>query len=433
MQKSVVLVNPSYRTVHLIDFYKKYNFKPIIVLFNHPSVLSDLYASAVQCTKIIKKSFPITMVIKDNGNDFDKVFKQLKKLNVVAVIPYETSTIYTEKLREKLGLKNNDPSLSIYQKDKGWVNEQLVKNGIRVPITLEYDISKISAKDSFLKQITSEIKSFPIVIKPFEGAGGIGVSIAKNLSELKSSINLYLETAKKYSATSAKVLFQQYIGGEEYFLNYQSINGKHLLTDVWKYEKMQKRAYTLHHIAYTLSSLDKTMKDADKYCKQVLDAIKWKWGATHIEIKIVNGLAYLIEVNLRNMGAHSVSTTPIFFNYSTPELCYLSLVDNSPLIKYFKSKYSDSKKNRYSAIYLVNAPRTFTLKKENIINWAKKNLKTFNDYQPYYNIGDKIPEAISLFDGLVGEVGLYGPEKQVRADILKLEKVEKENFNLLFE
>jgi len=433
MFKSVVLVNPMFRIGHLFNFCKKYNFKPIVVLSKDPTAALDLYDAFVSNVNIIKKRTPNLTIIKDNGKEFNKVVKQLKTKNVVAVIPYDTSTIYTEKLREQLGLKNNDPSLSAGQKDKGWVNEQLAKNNIRVPITLEYDISKINTKDSFLKEITSKIKTFPIVIKPFEGAGGMCVSIANDLKSLKSSITSYLGDAKKYSESSVKVLFQQYIGGDEYFLNYQSINGKHLLTDVWKYTKMQKGPYTLHHLASSLCKLDKVTRDADKYCKQVLDAIKWKWGATHIEVKIDKGFVYLIEVNLRNMGAHALPTTPIFYKYSTPELTYLSLIDKSPLLKYFKSKYSDSKKGMCSANYLVNSPKPFTLKKEKIIPWAKKNLKTFIDYQPYYKIGDKIPEAVNMLEGLVGEVGLYGPEKQVKADLLKLEKVERDSFDLLFE
>jgi len=432
VDKTVVLINPFFRIGHLFNFCGKYNFKPIIVLSKDSTAAMDLYDDALENTKIIKKRTSNLIIIKDDGTEFNKVVKQLKTKNVVAVIEYDESVIYGEKLREELGLKNNNPSLSANQRDKGWVNEQLTKNNIRVPTTLEYDINKIKITNSFLKEITSKI-NFPIIIKPFEGAGGMGVSIANDIPSLKSSIDSYLSNAKKYPIASAKILFQQYIGGDEYFFNYQSINGKHLLTDVWETHKIKKGPYTLHHFCNTVSTLNKTLMSANKYCQQVLNAIKWKWGATHVEIKIDKGLAYLIEVNLRNMGAHSIATTPIFYKYCTPELTYLSLIDKTPLLKYFKAKYSDSKKGKCNAFYFINSPKTFTLHKNKIINWAKKNLKTFNDYQPYYKIGATIPEAISMFDGLVGEVGLYGPEKQVKADLLKLEKAERDSFNLLFE
>jgi biotin carboxylase len=105
----------------------------------------------------------------------------------------------------------------------------LTKNKLRTPITIAF-----SPKDDINKTTTKILKifnSFPLVIKPYQGEGSIGVKIIKNKGDLKTALNDCAKFCKINPSMSEKFLVQEYIGGTEGFLNFYSFNGKHLLSD----------------------------------------------------------------------------------------------------------------------------------------------------------------------------------------------------------
>jgi hypothetical protein len=69
----------------------------------------------------VKRRISSVVYLKDNGNDFDKIVKELKsKYNVLAVCPgYDVSLEYVDKLAQALGVNGNDPKTISLRKDKG--------------------------------------------------------------------------------------------------------------------------------------------------------------------------------------------------------------------------------------------------------------------------------------------------------------------------
>jgi glutathione synthase/RimK-type ligase-like ATP-grasp enzyme len=228
--KCVVLVSPFFRVGHIADLSKKYKFTPIVILSKNHDACGEEYQTIYENAQIIKKRNPNTIIITDNGKEFEKVVKELSKYDVEAIIPYEMSGKYVERLRERLKLKGNDLKLA-FKRNKKWVNEQLEKNKLNVPKTIEYKFSELvkNSKVCF-KRIAKEIK-IPFVMKPLEGYGSVGTSVIKNENEFLKAVKTLDELAGKYKTIVQKLLFQEYIGGDEYIFNYQSIDGEHILTD----------------------------------------------------------------------------------------------------------------------------------------------------------------------------------------------------------
>ncbi|MDR2830194.1 MAG: hypothetical protein LBB45_04030 [Methanobrevibacter sp.] len=123
---------------------------------------------------------------------------------------------------------------------------------------------------------------------------------------------------------------------------------------------------------------------------------------------------------MRVMGVHSLTEQPIFFEYATPELAFLSLTNSPLLSKYIgKNVYNKSKK-LCQAIYTINAPYSFTVKKFNIKNLFG-NLPTFNEFISSVKVNDEIKKTGDLSE-LIGEISLLGSEKQVKIDLEKIHK-----------
>ncbi|MDR2830190.1 MAG: hypothetical protein LBB45_04010 [Methanobrevibacter sp.] len=111
---------------------------------------------------------------------------------------------------------------------------------------------------------------------------------------------------------------------------------------------------------------------------------------------------------------------PIFFEYSTPELAFLSLTNSPLLAKYIGKNIYNKSKTLCQAIYIINAPYDFIAKKINVKNLFG-NLSTFKEFFSAIKVNDKVKQT-NDFPELIGEISLVGPDKQVRADLATINK-----------
>lgn len=100
------------------------------------------------------------------------------------------------------------------------------------------------------------------------------------------------------------LLIQEYIGGTEYIVNSISVDGKHKVTDIWRYEKIiQDDGVLVYDTSILVDRLVPGMQDNIQYDYKVLDAVDMKNGFCHNEIKVDGKGPVLIETNARVMGA----------------------------------------------------------------------------------------------------------------------------------
>ncbi|MDR2830197.1 MAG: hypothetical protein LBB45_04045 [Methanobrevibacter sp.] len=124
---------------------------------------------------------------------------------------------------------------------------------------------------------------------------------------------------------------------------------------------------------------------------------------------------------MRVMGSHCLPKQPVFFDYSTPELAFLSL-SNSPLLaKYIGKDAYDKSKKLCQAIYCINAPYDFVVKKINVERCIK-HLPTFSSFISNVKVNEKVKKTVNMID-TIGEIGLVGSERQVKKDLKELHKI----------
>jgi biotin carboxylase len=138
------------------------------------------------------------------------------------------------------------------------------------------EFSPNNSIDTNLNKISKTFKSFPIVLKPYEGLGSKGVQIINNKIDLKKALHECVYFQKIHPSMGSKFLVQEYISGEEGFVNFYSFNGKHLVTDAWMYNKRLVNGHSLDFECVLTMKMSPALNNAISYCKKVLDAIGYK-------------------------------------------------------------------------------------------------------------------------------------------------------------
>jgi hypothetical protein len=126
------------------------------------------------------------------------------------------------------------------------------------------------------------------------------------------------------------------------------------------------------------------------------------------------------------MGAHFLTEQNIFFNYTTPELAFLSLTNSPLLTKYISKDVYDKSKSSCQAVYIINAPYDFVAKKINVEKLFRE-LPTFKEFISAVKVNDKVKKT-NDFPESIGEVSLVGTEKQVKNNLAIINKSWKNNF-----
>ncbi len=143
---------------------------------------------------------------------------------------------------------------------------------------------------------------YPCVVKPCEGAAKVGVSFVNNASEFAKAIAYAKEAGKD------EFLVEEYIQGKELSVESISYNGQHYVIQITDKDSSGAPHFVeLGH--HQPAILPVAVEEKIKWViPQLLTAIGYTDGASHIEIKYHGDTVYLIEVNLRG-GGDEISNT----------------------------------------------------------------------------------------------------------------------------
>ena len=140
---------------------------------------------------------------------------------------------------------------------------------------------------------------FPAIIKPASEGGKRGVIVVSNSTEFKNA----LEYALSFDRHNNGAIIEEYLdGGKEYSVETLSYGGTHNVVQITeKISSGPPHCVELgHHQPADLSVREK--ENVINAIKALLNSVSFKNGITHTEIKIIDGLVYLIELNARPGG-----------------------------------------------------------------------------------------------------------------------------------
>ncbi|WP_044378101.1 ATP-grasp domain-containing protein [Streptomyces noursei] len=218
----------------------------------------------------------------------------LRPAQVIAGI--ETGVELADTLGERLGLRSNGTALSAARRDKYRMIETVRAAGLRTAAQIR------TADPATLASWHSETGG-RIVVKPLRSAGSDGVSFCETPEESVTALKSVLGTKSALATQNDAVVAQEYLPGDEYYVNTVSRDGRHRVCDIWRTTHLTANGVLdLLEGAHLLPRAGAVQDELVRYTLRTLDALGIRNGPAHTEVKYTPDGPALIETGARLCG-----------------------------------------------------------------------------------------------------------------------------------
>lgn len=287
---------------------------------------------------------------------------------------------------EELNLIGNPTKTALLTTNKGLMRACFQENQISSP---NYNIVKS------LNDINLISLKFPLIVKPSDRSGSLGVVKVENVVDLEKAIQYCLEVSIEKSA-----VVEEYIRGKEVSVETISWKGNHQVITITD-KIITEEPYFVELAHHQPSQLPlKIQEDIINISLRILEATKVKNGASHIELKIQpDGRIYAIEIGSR-MGGDFIGSDLVSlstgFDYlkAVIDIC-LNQFDGKveKTINQFSGIYFLSENTKKLLPYFENSDNTeFEIVKKELQNTELKEIHSSNDRSGYliYQSNNKV-------------------------------------------
>ena len=195
-------------------------------------------------------------------------------------------------LSEKYGLVDDNLSAATITCNKYLVREILKNNAIKQP--------KFFLSSSF-KETEKVVKKIglPVVLKPLDNRGSIGVNLVYKKNKLKQ---LFFETLSK--TNGKQILIEEYISGKHITVDgiFSKKNSFHNIGVAEKTVIEKNHKPLIVQLYYTAQLEKKIMTNLLSINKKIIRLLKFDLGLTHSEYIINKNGIYLVETSNRGAG-----------------------------------------------------------------------------------------------------------------------------------
>lgn len=237
------------------------------------------------CKDVADEFYPISVKEKDRI----LAICQKEHIDGVCTIASDVSAPTVAYVAEKMGLVGNSFATAVRANDKSRMRQAFSKAGIPCP--------RFQVVES-IGQLDLRSLSFPLIVKPVDRSGSLGVSRVDHEEMLPSALDIALEMSFKHVA-----IVEEYIEGREISVEFISSDGRHYplqITD--KVTTGPPHFVELeHHQPADLTEEWKTR--INELTKRALNALGITNGASHSEYRITeDGQIYVMEIGARMGG-----------------------------------------------------------------------------------------------------------------------------------
>ena len=250
-------------------------------------VICFAWRDGAVCADLVDEFFPISIVEKEQI----LVVCREKKIDGICTIASDVAAPTVAYVAEKMGLVGNSYEAAVRANNKFLMRNAFAEAGVPCP---QY---RMVGSVHELEECGDDLQ-FPLIVKPSDRSGSLGVSKVVNPTELAAAVGKALECSFKHQA-----MVEEFIEGREISVEFISYNGMHYpLTITDKVTTGAPHFVELeHHQPSTLTS--------DQYSeiygitRKALDALGLTNGASHSEYKITtDGRIAIMEIGGRMGG-----------------------------------------------------------------------------------------------------------------------------------
>lgn len=247
----------------------------------------------------VKLKFPDGFVddIRHDG-DFAATVSALRKWGVSCVIAGgESGVELADRLSAELGTPGNGMSRPTSRRNKYEMVLALRDAGMVHAATI------VSSDADEIIEWAETTAGYPIVLKPVSSSGRDNVATCSSPEQVRATCAKIMASANRQGKINKVVLAQEFLDGDEYFVNAVSRDGSHHTAEIWRYYKRRiPGGHVIHDYSAPVSPDDPNAGKLESYTHQVLDALEIHNGASHAEIMLTAKGPVLVECAARLGG-----------------------------------------------------------------------------------------------------------------------------------
>jgi biotin carboxylase len=371
----------------------------------------EVYASSFQ-------PGDFSQIIVYTGN-LESVVGQLRDIRPRAVVTGCESGVELADVLAPLVVPElcNVPGLAAARRHKGEMAAAAAAAGL--PIIPQISTADPEEVASWLTR--TGLHSADLVIKPPKSASTDGVTRIRADQDWRAVFAAGLGHRNRLGLINDVLVVQQYLTGTEYVVDTFSHAGRHTVTDVCRYRKVDNGPHMAVYDAMEwVSPDDPALPEIIGYARDVLDAVGMRYGAAHVELMATENGPRMIEVGARAHGG------------GQPKFCAVATGDSQVLrtARYFAGLGTPPDgyeliKHMLVVFHIASAAGTVT--GTSALD-AVRDLPSHHFSVRHFKDGDRIELTKDLFGTLdLGFVVLaHSDRDQVLADYAKIRELESQ-------
>ncbi|MDI1446323.1 ATP-grasp domain-containing protein [Polyangium sp. 6x1] len=379
------------------------------------AVVSSHAPPAVYATSYRPEHFQTILAATE---DLEPLVERLRAMRPRCVLPGCESGVELADVLAPLVVPDvaNDPEKASARRHKGDMAATVARAGL--PILRQICTSDAGEVEAWLR--ASSLAGRDLVIKPPKSAAATGVTRVPRGEGWREVFHSMLDRLHCLGIVEDRLVVQEYVTGTEYVVDTFSYAGKHTVTDVCRYHKVDSGPYmAVDERMEWLSPKTPGIERLIGYTRGVLDALGIRFGAAHVELILTREGPRLLAIGARPHGGGQ----PRFCRVATGD----SQVDRT--VRYFARlghvREGFGLQSHVLVVFLI--PRTAGIVRNAEIFADVEALPSHHFSVVRFRNGDALEPTRALFGGPnLGFVVLAHPERsRVQADYHKIRDMER--------
>jgi predicted ATP-grasp superfamily ATP-dependent carboligase len=197
----------------------------------------------------------------------------------------------------------NVPALASARRHKGHMADAVAARGLRTIRSVATDDPGVVG--NWLEK--EGLEEHHLVVKPVKSAGTDGVTFVRGGSGWRRAFDDLLGAPNRLGSQNQEVIVQEHVAGVEYVVNTFTVDGRHAVTDIARYGKVQRGergtgTMAVYESVRYLPYDEPGNEQLITYTRDVLDALGIRFGPAHTEIMLAEDGPVLIETGARLAG-----------------------------------------------------------------------------------------------------------------------------------
>lgn len=323
MTKKLAILGASYLQLPLVRKAKELGVETICFAWENGAV----------CKELCDKFHPISIT------DKKKILERCKAEEIEGITSIATDVAVPTMsfIAEEMGLIGNSVHSAALSTNKFLMREAFFRNKLPVPRFL-----KISNPQETIQ--IEELK-YPLIVKPVDRSGSLGITMINKHEQLLRAINYALKESFNNQA-----IIEEFIQGREISVETISWEGKHyVLAHTDKITSGSPHFVELEHHQPSVLVNDTNTKHIEQLVFTALDSLDIKYGASHTELILTDtGEVFITEIGAR-MGGDFIGSDLVMLSTGydfLKEIIEIALGDFSP---------PNTPKNLFSGVYFYSS------------------------------------------------------------------------------